>query len=126
VDSDGEYTEAQKCGFGELNRYLGGGRQVGYHGSIRNQVSENYTPAIDSISRPNPSLTDCCYLSPNVILFVVICRKDGAGAQVLGDTENNMAVLHGLEDLAAQPLTEFHHELLMARRTILAPFARKR
>jgi len=31
-DYDGEFTEAQKCGFGALNRRLGDGGQVGYHG----------------------------------------------------------------------------------------------
>jgi hypothetical protein len=32
VDYDGEPTEVQKCGFGELNRRVGGGGQVGDHG----------------------------------------------------------------------------------------------
>jgi hypothetical protein len=34
-------------------------------------------------------------------------------------------VRHGLDDIAAQPLTEFHHTLLMARGAKMPPLARK-
>jgi hypothetical protein len=48
-----------------------------------------------------------------------------AAAQDLEDAEHNVAVGHGLDDVTGQPLTEFYHELLMAGRAKLAPFARK-
>jgi hypothetical protein len=35
VDSDGESTEAQKCGFGGLNRKFGGGGRLGIMAGIR-------------------------------------------------------------------------------------------
>jgi hypothetical protein len=40
-----------------------------------------------------------------------------AASQNLGDAENDVPVRHGLDDMAAQPLSEFHHALLMARGT---------
>ncbi len=39
--------------------------------------------------------------------------------------ESEMAVRRGLEDFFAEPLTEFHHPLLVARRAKMSSFARK-
>jgi hypothetical protein len=37
-----------------------------------------------------------------------------AAPQNLGDAEDDVPVGHGLDDIAAQPLPEFHHSLLVA------------
>jgi len=44
-------------------------------------------------------------------------------AQDFGDAENEMPVRNFLEDIHAEPLSEFHHALLMAGRAEMAPFA---
>ena len=44
-------------------------------------------------------------------------------AEDFGEAENEMTVGHLLEDIHAQPLTEFHHALLVAGRAKVAPFA---
>ena len=48
-----------------------------------------------------------------------------AAPQDLGNTEDDVPVCHGLDDVTAQLLAEFHHALLVAGGTKMPPFAQK-